>query len=357
MKKLTPNLLRFIPVTLCLLFSLLANNAKAANVYVDVNGTTAGYGVVTGSTYSWDDPNWAAATGGGTATANWVAGNFARFTGPASYTVTVNNNESMAGLYVSVTGYTLPLNAAGSGAFSVVPNATTGPDPLAQGFYCDGAVIVNVPIGGTGGIQPQYVGVGAALSLNAINTYSGGTLFPSRSPFVNFNNNSAFGPGTIYIDMASGSFVPVLGHGGATLTLANNFTNCISGGGINFAADASTPVISSGNWGLAANNLNLRNNGNSTAPLTLTGVISGTASLTMSANYGGEITLGGASTYSGRTIISAGANVAGVGMTLSVGSINSVSGGSASSNLGAPTSGNGTIGIGLTTFTSTLIYT
>lgn len=65
---------------------------------------------------------------------------------------------------------------------------------------------------------------------------------------------------------------------------------------------------------------------------------------------GGALTNSGANTYSGKTIINAG--------TLSVNSINSVSGGSASSGLGAPTSvSNGTIDFGTGTTGATLQYT
>ena len=61
-------------------------------------------------------------------------------------------------------------------------------------------------------------------------------------------------------------------------------------------------------------------------------------------------TLSGANTYAGKTIIQNGA--------ISVASINSVTGGTASSNLGAPTTiANGTIDLGATTTTGTLIYT
>src|ERR1035441_1574371 len=118
MKKLNSKSLRFIPAALGLVFALVANNASAANLYFDVNGATAGYGIVNGSSYSWDDPNWAAATGGTTATANWVAGSFGRFNGGVSgnaYMVTVNADESMAGLYNTVAGVAMTINGAGAG--------------------------------------------------------------------------------------------------------------------------------------------------------------------------------------------------------------------------------------------------
>jgi fibronectin-binding autotransporter adhesin len=64
----------------------------------------------------------------------------------------------------------------------------------------------------------------------------------------------------------------------------------------------------------------------------------------------GTLTLAGASAYSGKTSINAG--------TLSVASLNSVVGGAASSNLGAPTTAaNGAIAIGLAATAGTLRYT
>jgi autotransporter-associated beta strand protein len=339
------------------MFALLANNAKGANEYFHVNGTATAYGITANSSYDWDaaSPNYWTTVATGAPTTTWPAGNFARFNSTITpYTLNVNSTVSMAGLYAHISGVTININATGAGTLSVVANATTGPDPLVQGFFITGNVIINAPLSGTGGIQPQFVAGSPNLYLNGNNTYSGGTLFTSSSTLINFNNNNSFGTGTNFIDMASGSFVGLLGKGGATITLANGFTNCISGGGVNFAADASTPVISSGNWTLGENNLNLRNNGVSSSPLTLSGVISGSASLTLSANNSGTIILSGPNTYTGQTII-AGGNT---GVTLSVASLNKVAGGSASSSLGAPTTvPNGTIAIGSGANTCTLLYT
>jgi autotransporter-associated beta strand protein len=350
MKKVTPNSLRFIPAALCLLFSLLANNATAN--YFHVNGTATDYGIVANNSYSWDGPViWAtAATAAPTVT--WVAGDFARFNSTTTpYTVNVNGTVSMTGMF-GASGVTLTVNAVGGGNLNVPPNGTLTAGLPVQGFFTGGGtLLINVPITGTGGVAENSGG--GNLELLGHNTYSGGTVFNSSSTLTYFKFNDSFGTGPICLNGTS--FAPILGTGGATITLANNWTN-IGNCGVNFAAGASTPVVLTGPWTMTGT-LNLRNNGDTTAPLTLSGPISGAFALTMSANNAGTITLSGASTYSGRTIISAGANVAGVGMTVSVGSINSVSGGSASSNLGAPTTGNGTIGIGLTTFTSTLIYT
>jgi autotransporter-associated beta strand protein len=83
-------------------------------------------------------------------------------------------------------------------------------------------------------------------------------------------------------------------------------------------------------------------------PASSDGVISGTGSLTKTGT--GTLTLSGANTYTGATSIQSGA--------LSVSSLNSVSGGSASSNLGAPTTvANGTIALGSGATSGTLLYT
>src|SRR5258708_39184432 len=106
-----------------IVFGLLADNTQADN-WFDVNGASTSptaYGVVAGSTYSWDDPNWATAVGGATATGNWVQGSFARFlggtgtggVGGANYTITVSGDEQNAGIFNAVSNQALTINASG----------------------------------------------------------------------------------------------------------------------------------------------------------------------------------------------------------------------------------------------------
>src|ERR1700722_18595325 len=119
LKFLTPAI---IATALC----LLCASAKAQNYFFDVNGTTSGFGIANGGSYSWDDPNWDTNSAGtGPTIATWPSGQFARFDGGVSgnsYTVTVNNDESMAGLFQEVNGVNLTINSAGSGTLDILQN-------------------------------------------------------------------------------------------------------------------------------------------------------------------------------------------------------------------------------------------
>jgi hypothetical protein len=285
-----------------------ANRAQAAVVTYnfDVNGSTTGFGVTTGSTYDWDSTtnggfwsNNGTSTTGNIATNGWVQANFPKFQ-PAStptYTITVSNNEQITGIFAS-TAQTLAINPIGSGGLEVV----SGTDGFLGSSSAN--VTITAPIKGAGQINPSN---GGNLFLNASNSYTGGTLFNSSSTLVHFNNGNAFGTGAITITEASGSVAPLLASGGATLTVPNDFTNTSSGGGVNFAADANTPLISTGNWSMGANNLTIKNNTPS-SPVTLSGKISGTANLTLISTNGGTVTLSGSNSYSGTTTVGTSGN-------------------------------------------------
>lgn len=325
MKKLPLRSLQFVPAVLGLGLCLGSNNALAGNVYFDVNGTSSGYGVVNGGSYSWDDPNWATASGGTAATGNYIAGSFARFSGGVSgnaYTVTVNNDESMAGMYQTVSGVSLTINGAGAGTLDVA----TGD----QGFLVSGAaskVIINAPISGVGGVAPELSG---SLYLYGNNTYSGGTAFGySGSPLVYYNNNNSFGTGPINIvsGVGANSYWGLLGTGGATITLPNTFSFASTTAGFNFAGNPNTPVVSTGPWNLGANTVLIRSSAGSSSPVTLSGAINGTGGLILSANNAGNvITLSGANTYSGTTTVTGigGANGGSGALTLKLGVANAI---------------------------------
>lgn len=339
-------LFRLVPVALGLAFALLANSAKAQSEYF----TTA---VTNDGTYSWDTTNWAA-TAAGPFDAPWTNGDFARFTGGGgiSYTVTVNNAESMAGLINNPsTSDTLTINDAGNGTGSL--SIVSG----IQGFFATYNLYINATITGVGGLEPEN---GGNLYLFGTNTYSGGTLLASSSTLTYFNNASSFGSGTITVGTSAAFIAPILSFGGSPITLANAFSVVPSTGptaGVNFASGANTPVICTGPWNLGTNTATIKNNGDSTAPLTLSGAISGTGNVNFSGNNSGTTILSGASTYGGLTTVGFGGSS---GITLKVASINSVTAPAqqASSSLGKPSSAaNGIIHLGNASSACTLVYT
>ena len=216
MKNLSFKSLRFIPVALGLAVGLLANNAKAQNQYF----TT----VTTGNTYSWDAANWNASGSAGNTgpyTYNWTPGDFARFyNGAANFNVTVNASEAMTGIYLNAAGATLNINDAGNNIGSL--NVQTA----IQGFLVGSGenLYINVPITGAGGVAPESSG---SLYLAAANTYTGGTdLGDSGNTLAYFNNNNAFSSGRIALNRTGiANFSTLLSYGGATITLANNFSD------------------------------------------------------------------------------------------------------------------------------------
>lgn len=355
--------LKRVAICTSALLAVLACKSNAQSLYFDVNGTTAGYGTAGNGSYSWDDANWATASGGATATGNWSSGAFARFLGTNSYSVTINGDEVNAGLVQApATGTSanniLTLNAAPGGSLDVMAATSLTAGLPVQGFFCTslGKLYINAPISGEGGLNLALFSGTGEIHLRGTNTYTGGTALSTSSYLVYFNNVNSFGPGPICINGTT--FAALLAEGGAPITLANNWTNVavVGTNGVNFGSSANTPVTCTGSWVLQTN-LNLRNNGNSTAPLTLSGPISGspTPALILSANNSGKVTLSGDNTFTGKVLLG-GAGSSGV--TLSIGSFNSVNGGTPASNLGAPTTvADGTIGIGSTTHGCTLIYT
>jgi hypothetical protein len=322
MKRSTRRLLRFGPAGLCAVAAALANNAAAQSQYFEP--------VSNGSTYSWDSANWTASGSANASpyTSNWTPGDFARFYNGVSdtYTVTVNASEQNTGLYNDSSGSTLTIADAGSGTGNL--DVITA----IQGFLAASGTTtyINAPITGNGGVAPELSG---SIYLDAANTYTGGTaLGDSGNTLTYFNNNSAFSSGAITLNRTGiGNFSTLLGIGGSTLTLANNFAtvaaNTGSGTALNFASAANTPVVSSGTWSLGTVNLNLRSSGGSTAPLTISGAISGSGNLVLSANGSGSVTiLSGANTYTGTTtVVGSGGTYGGSGaITLQLGAANTI---------------------------------
>ena len=177
MKILTSKSFRFIPAALCLGLALLANNAKAANSFWDINGTTAGAGGPTPSG-NWEDASWSTDSTGASATATWNEGDFPEFAAgtdaTGSYTVTANSDHTIAGMLMNTSSGTVTIN--GSGILSIAAGV--------QGFFSSGTLQINAVLGGPGG----YEGQTGTVQLYGINTYSGGSLLNGNLTY--FNNAS-----------------------------------------------------------------------------------------------------------------------------------------------------------------------
>jgi len=127
-----------------------------------------------------------------------------------------------------------------------------------------------------------------------------------------------------------------------TTTINSGITLLLGGGTTSGSLSLSSAIVDNGT--LAFNHSNTVAQGTDFAT-----VISGSGGVSQ-VGAGSTAVLNGANTFTGTTAVSAG--------TLSVGSINSVIGGTSSSNLGAPTTvANGTIALGNSTTTGTLNYT
>jgi hypothetical protein len=302
MKKLTSYSLRFIPAALGLACCLLAINAKAAVLYWDDNTTSTPIGGVWDLTSSY----WATSSTLVASPGVWNPADAAVFTagGTSAGSITVNVNTANIGtggvFNNGIAGSSCNLTLGGTGSLSL--NAGDDAFLVSSGK----STTINTVLTGGGILDAQSTG---SLFLNGVNSYSGGTyLGNSGNTLLFFNNSSAFGTGGFTLNRTA-NYSTLLNNSGASATLANNFSiNAVNTGastGINFASSASSPVVSSGTWSLGTVNLVLKNSGGSTAPLTLSGAISGSGGLTVTANAAGsKVILAAASSgYTGATTV------------------------------------------------------
>ena len=249
---------------------------------------------------------------------------------------TINGTANLGILIDSTAAYKLTINCGVK-----VGNAQSWTNNSSNLFTIGGAVNVNnkaLTINGTGDTTISGVvsnagaltkaGTGTLTLSNTGDTYTGQlTVQAGTLKIDTINNASANG------ELGNNALSVILGNtGGVTGTLE------YTGG-----TASSTKKFTMATGGTGAFQVDTAG-----TTLTLSGVIDGTGALLKTG--AGTLTLSGANTYSGKTSIQNG--------TLSVSSLNKVSGGSASSSLGAPTTvANGTIDIGSTTNSGTLLYT
>ena len=316
-----------------------------------ITGTQSGISVVVlATTFNWTST----ASGNWSSASNWTnnAGTTAApaTAGLASYVLNIN----AAGTYTATSDLTAgfllnQFNYNGTGAAIAGNSLTFGAnganlpqinDNSANALVMTNAMALaaNTTVGGTGAgqlvLQGLISGTGSltkngpgSLRIDHANTYSGGTTINTGDIYV-FVTNTGLGSG------------PVTLNSGASLSLEHvDFSNnlILNGGTINagngFGDSCSGTVALNAQTTVGASNA-----------MTFSNTISGAGGWTQT---GGLLRLYAANTFSGP--VSVGTNA-----TLQVASLNSVTGGAASSTLGAPvTVANGTLAMGSN---STLLY-
>lgn len=254
MKNHSTNSLRFIAAAFGLVVALLANHARAAVTYWDPEGTftpTAPSKAYTGQASSktppvpgtlagtWETSSWSTSGTGVAAPVAWIEGTAGCFAvgggstnnpngvpdSTVNFTVTMNANHIVAGMFVGIltpNAVNVTINGAGT-----MTNLTGNLNGFALYDSSDGALAnmtIDVPLAGgtTAGICPEYNG---QLSLNGINTYSGGTYLGYNglsfgAAVWNFNNPASFGTGPIVILNSTGGALVAEGNSPFTITNA-----------------------------------------------------------------------------------------------------------------------------------------
>jgi len=304
-------------------------------------------------------------TWSGNATGNWSdatrwtneisTGTTPSFTGQSDYTINLNTSGNFTSTHDLSTGFLLnKLNLGGStltlsgNSFSFLTNLSSLPQlnqnsaspatittPLVLasnlefGGSGSGQVTITGAISGSGSLTKN--GTGELKITGTSNTYAGGTVINSGQLTMFTSANAALGTGPITLNNAT-LFLE-------KITASNALT--MNGGTIiasNASGDSWTGPVA----------LNATSTVNATQSMTFSGDISGPGGLTKSGNN--TLTLSGSNRFSGPLSIQAG--------SLAVTSLNRVSGGTTTSDLGAPNSTtNGTLTFGSGSAATTMTYT
>ncbi len=277
-----------VVATIALFGGVGVSSAFAANQFLDVNGATAGDGIVNGSTYAWStsaNSFWSSSTAGTVATVAWNQGNVAFFGGmigdlPGWNYIMSQNNDATAstptgGINVgSVSAGTVTM----TGNVNYHINATTQTWTVAANSWLidniatsNGAVNLNgktlflagagnVTFGGSGLDHESSIltdNLTGVLSLNTAARTSFDAISTLNLGFGTLNIGDPFGPGSAKL---------VIGSSNATVSLDNT-----SGGPMTLTSTGA-PIIISNNFNFLGSN-NLTFAGNSPVTLTVTPTI------------------------------------------------------------------------------------
>jgi autotransporter-associated beta strand protein len=240
-------------------------------------------------------------------------------------TVTLSGNS----LAFSANGPTLPqLNQNSSSAVTLSTPLNLAA-ALTVGGGGNGTVTLASLISGPGSLTKN--GSGTLTVNNAANTFSGGTIINSGQLTMNVQANAALGTGPVTLNAPAILYLEritatnALTLNGGTIVAANGFGDSWNG-----------PVTVTANTTI-----------DTPYKMTFGGAIAGAGGFVKTG--GNQLVLAGANSFTGTMAVPAG--------TLSVASFNRVSGGTATSNLGAPASpANGTISLGSAATAATLDY-
>jgi len=234
-------------------------------------------------------------------------------------------NQAINGLNSTTGGFVTNNPTAGASITNTLTVGSGDANGAFNGVIMDGYSVgadstTAVPLAYAGTINLSKIGSGTQV-LSGANTYTGKTSVTGGVLSISADNNLGAAPGSNVDDHLTLDGGTLQTTATMTITSTRRITIGASGGTFDTAA-TTTAIINSVILG--------------GGPITKIGA--------------GTLVFTAANTYTGKTSIQEGA--------LSVGSINSVTGGTAGSNFGAPvTVANGTIDMGATTTTGALIYT